>query len=644
MMKKSFEKGFQENMEAEISNNQGYNKAKTYQVALFPFNNAATNCYLTLMTFVSYYGGYYLFGGFTGGIISAATMAMVTTVLSTVIMAMRIFDGITDPPIGGMIDKTNTKFGKFRPYMVIGNIILAVSVVLMFFAIRYVGPEWLRWTLFILCYVIYVLGYTAQCACTKAGQTCITNEPHQRSQFVIWNMVGMIGSIVLLNLIGNGLLPMFIKGVSVNVIDKDGVQSVQTLGAQYNPEFYNIMVPVTILLSAIYTLMAVIAIWDKDKPEFWGVDASQAPAKFKDYVKIMKENTQIRWLVTSAGFNKLASTVSTSGAVAYLLYYIMMGSYNGLYIPIYALSFIFMGLFFVLGAKTAGNKGQKRAITQYTAIAFLFYIGLVVMLMMWDPNDPNRILTILQWDKSNGGNKMYISINLFTVIWVILYGCGYGAYNCCSEMCIPMVADCTDYETYRSGSYVPGIMGTIFSLIDKLVSSLATLFITIFTVYLIPGLHGTLPSSGMDLTDIIASNYQGVKISAIITVCVLPMVSWLITLICMLFYKLSGEKLREIQAVNSVRKAAIKGGMSKETAMKTWVSIDQVPPEFVPVEKKKIDKKTGKELPPAKENILDKIYQKVWGKREKAQGVPSSHAIPIPSQYAIKEETASSKI
>ena len=36
-----------------------------------------------------------------------------------------------------------------------------------------------------------------------------------------------------------------------------------------------------------------------------------------------------------------------------------------------------------------------------------------------------------------------------------------------------MVADCSDYETYRSGNYIPGIMGTLFSLVDKLVSSLS---------------------------------------------------------------------------------------------------------------------------------------------------------------------------
>ena len=176
--------------EAKVAE-KGLNRAKQWQIALFPFNNAATNCYMALMTFIAYYGGYYLFGGFTGGAVSAVAINVVTQAVSFVIMGMRIFDGITDPPCGSWIDRTKGKWGKFRPFMIGGNIILAVSVLLMFFAIRYVGIEWLRWVLFILCYAIYVLGYTAQCACTKAGQTCLSNDPHQRSQFALWDMVGM---------------------------------------------------------------------------------------------------------------------------------------------------------------------------------------------------------------------------------------------------------------------------------------------------------------------------------------------------------------------------------------------------------------------------------------------------------------------
>ena len=78
--------------------------------------------------------------------------------------------------------------------------------------------------------------------------------------------------------------------------------------------------------------------------------------------------------------------------------------------------------------------------------------------------------------------------------------------------------------------------------------------------------------------------------------------------------------------------------------MQTWVTIDQVPAEFVPEEKKRIDKKTGAILPPAKPNIMDKIYLAVWGRREKTLAKPSSNAVPIPEEYRLAETEEESDI
>ncbi len=600
-------------MTSTIKNKASVNLAKTYQIILFPFNNAATNVYLTVMTFITYYGGYYLSGGFVGGVLSATAMAVLTIVLSSIVTGMRIFDGITDPIVGALIDKTNSKYGKFRPYMIAGNLIMASSVVLIFFVFRPIEATWLRWALFVVAYIIYVLGYTAQTAVTKAGQTVITNDPHQRSQFIIWNMVGMVGSIVLINLLGNGLLPMIV----------DPIDTVNQFGAQYNPKFYDILIPIAILISLLYTILAVIAIWKKDNPKYWGIDENAEKAKFKDYVNLLKHNNQIRWLVLSGGANKLASTISTSGTVAILIYFIMMGSYNGLFIPLYAISFIFMGYFFYIGARTAGRKGQKRAVSQYTLLAFVFYIGLVVMILLWDPNNAARQLSLIHW---NADGSTYFSTNLYTIIWILLFGCGYGAYNCNSEMVIPMVADCTDYETYRTGNYMPGIMGTIFSLIDKLVSSFAALFITVFTVGIIPALNGALPSTGLDMTNF---DFTGVRLSALITFAFIPMFAWLVTMISMHFYKLNGEKLREIQAVNAVRKHAIAGGMPKKEALTLWTTFDQVPDEFV--NELHIRQDSQKKF--LFESFFDKLYHTFWGKFEEQVNQPSINAIPIPEAY-----------
>ncbi len=640
----------------------GLNKAKGWQIALFPFNNAATNVYFAFYSYFTYYALMYLTGStegaLAGTVVSAGLVLAVSTFTSIFVPCMRVFDGITDPILGGIMDRTRSKFGKFRPFMVIGNLILALSVILMMVVFRGLPDNvgWLRWVCFIVCYIIYVIGYTCQCAVTKAGQTCLTNDPKQRSQFVIWNMIGQIGSIVLINVMAGGILTnpdICSKGLIIHEATGNGAFTVEALiaaltekgiaigdlattldpsktytylsGAAYGPQFYNIMVPFVVILSAVYTVMAVAAIWNKDRAEFWGITAK--PAKMKDYLGILKGNKEIRWLVLSSGLNKLASTIATSGAVAFMLYGCLMGDYNGLFIPFYALCFVFMGIFFLWGSNTAGKKGQKRGVAQFTVFAILFYIGVLVMLCIYNHDNPATWLSLYKIDDSG----FHLTINAYTIIFIILYGCGYGAFNCCDQLTIPMVADCTDYETYRSGNYVPGIMGTIFSLVDKIISSLQTLLLQLFIVFLVPGLNG-LPAEDTPYM-------PGMEASTIICFCVLPMVAWMVTVFCMTRYGLSGKKLQEIQAVNAVRKTAVQGGMSMEQAMATWQTIDQVPAMFIPEKKPRINKKTG-EVIEEKENWLDKVYNKIFTKRERVtSAAPSSNAIPIPEEFVIKEET-----
>ena len=610
----------------ENQNSAAVNRAKQWQIALFPFNNAATNVYFAFYTFFLAYATFYLTGSVATGIAVAGSAAVVSVFCAVFIPLMRVFDGITDPILGGIMDRTRSKYGKFRPFMVIGNVLLAISVILMMGVFRGVTVSWLRWVCYIFSYLVYVIGYTCQCAVTKAGQTCLTNDPKQRSQFVIWNMIGMIGSIVLVNIVAGGLLPWLRDaGVIENgVITDEATGALIASGVAYGNDFYNIMVPFVVIVSAIYTVMAVAAIWEKDKPEFWGV--SEKPAKIKDYIGIIKGNKEVRWLVLSSGLNKLASTVATSAYVAYLIYGCMMGDYNGLFLPFYALCFVFMGIFFLWGSKTAGEKGQKRGVAQFTIFALLFYIGVLVLLCLWNKEDPATHLSLFSME---GG--FHLTINAYTILFIIFYGCGYGAFNCCDNLTIPMVADCTDYETYRSGNYVPGIMGTIFSLIDKLISSLQAFLLTFFIVIINPNVSA-LPGETTPYAD-------GMQLSAVICFCILPMLAWLVTIFCMTRYSLSGKRLQEIQAVNAVRKAAVNGGMTMEQAMQTWQTIDQVPSMFVHRHNPKVNKKTG-EVIEEKETILDKIYNKVFTKREKTSAEPSSNVVDIPEEYRTEDVKA----
>ena len=76
----------------------GMNRAKPYQLVLFPMNNGATNVYYILtMNFIAYYAN---------GVLGLALMFA-----TTMVTVMRLFDAVTDPIIGALIDRTNSKFG-----------------------------------------------------------------------------------------------------------------------------------------------------------------------------------------------------------------------------------------------------------------------------------------------------------------------------------------------------------------------------------------------------------------------------------------------------------------------------------------------------------------------------------------------------
>lgn len=492
------------------------NRAKTYQLVLFPMNNGATNVYYILtMNFIAYYAN---------GVLGLALMFA-----TTMVTAMRLFDAITDPIIGALIDRTSTKFGKFRPYMVLGNVIMIVSAILMYFGARIVPADmmWLRYVCFVLFYAMYVIGYTFQTACTRSGQTCLTNDPNQRPLFTVFNTIA--------SLIGMGLVQFLAPILS------------ERLGGYNSAAFFDVMVPLAIVISAILTLLAVIGIAEKDKPEFFGVGGQQEKVPFSEYIAILKANKELQRLIVAGAGCKLAFSIATNMTVLCMLYGAMMGNYNGLYLPMMIVGYIFSVPFFLLTVRTSQKHGQKASLVRYTALALAMYVGVLVLLLLWKQGNPAFNLSLS-------------SINVYSILFILFFGVGYGAYYATADMPIPMVADCSDYETYRSGRYIPGIMGTLFSLVDKLVSSLGSTIVGAAVAMI--GIH-TLPDGNTPY----ATGMHGV---VIVLFCVVPMIAWIATLIAMKGYTLTGSRMKEIQEVNAARKDAIADGMSLEDAMEKY--------------------------------------------------------------------------
>ena len=508
------------------------NRAKLYQLVLFPLNNGATNVYYVLvLSYIATFG--------------SNVLALGTLFASVMVTAMRLCDAITDPIIGALMDRTNGKFGKFRPFMAIGNLIMAASI-LVLYGITPMIPDtmmWARYAAFVGLYFVWVIGYTFQTSCTRSGQTVLTNDPKQRPLFTIFNTVG--------SLLGMGVMQFLAPILAKNYE-----------GGYSSAGFFRTLAPVGIVMSIALTILAIIGIWEKDQPKYFGIGGEKTEkVKVSEYLQIIRENKPMQRLMIAGAGTKLALSIANNTTVLCMLYGCMMGAYDGLYLPMMVLGYVFSVPFFLLTVRTSQKKGQKASLMRYVSVALICYIGVLVLLLLWGKGDAFTLSLM-----SDGK----VSINVYTILFIALFGIGYGAYYATADMPIPMVADCSDYETYRSGKYIPGIMGTLFSLVDKLVSSLSATVVGIAVTFI--GLNN-LPTQYDPYT-------PGMNVVVIVLFCAIPMVAWAATLIAMKGYSLTGEKMKEIQAINACRRDAVAGGMSLEDAMQKWQTLDQLPAQY----------------------------------------------------------------
>jgi Na+/melibiose symporter-like transporter len=471
----------------KVDSGQQYNRAKLWQICLFTLNNTSTNIQAFVLGFVTYYAT---------GIAGLAVM-----LVSTILMATRLFDGVIDPLIGYIIDKTEGKFGKFRPLMIIGNIITSGTILLVYGVTHHL-PESMQFIFFVGMLVINKIGYSLQTSVTKAGQTVLTNDPKQRPIYSIFD--GAFNAL----LFGGGQIY-----VASYLMGKHG---------GFNMGLFTELNSVGLIISLIFTILAIVGIASKDRKEYYGLAEEGTNTTFREYWGVIKGNRPLQMLSLSAATDKLALSIARHSVVVVMLFGILLGDYSlsgtiGMITMIPALLITF------LVVAMARKHGMKKSLVRSTWIGLFSFIGLIVLFLAID--DPASI------SLSN--------IGLPTVLFLVLYLCASSFGGVPSTLVIPMIADVSDYEVNKSGRYVPGMMGTIFSFIDQLVSSLAPVIVGAMVGII--GFKEKFPEVGDALTTPLFN-------MTLIVAFGLPAIGLVISLIAMKFYKLDAKEMEKIQA------------------------------------------------------------------------------------------------
>jgi Na+/melibiose symporter-like transporter len=465
-----------------------YNRAKTWQIALFSMNNSATNLTLFLM-------GFYAF--FTQNV-----LGLTAVIAGSIAMSMRIWDAFTDPVVGFFLDRTNGRFGKFRPYMLIGNLIMFFSVIAIFRVPASLSPSSKLLATAAL-YVIYIIGYTFQCTVTKGAQACLTNDPKQRPVTILFDS---IYTAIVFNGGAYLLTTVMASKYKRNMID---------------PQLWKDASVVFMVISLILTILAIIGLWQKDRTEFFGLGESSVKVKFKDYFEIIKNNKPIKVLIVAACIDKLAITATRTGLMYFFANILLDTSMQGRF----ALATIIPGILIAyFGVQQARKTDTRKAFLTAIWISTVF----LVLILATAP-----VLA-----------KPGFGIGVIVLLIAICLQ--QSTLTAATAMINPMIADCSDYETYRSGKFIPGMMGTVFSFVDKLISSLSTFII---------GLAITWAGYGNAVIKPNTETNSKFHIAIYFVLFGLPLIGNLVALISMKFYELDAPMMRKVRETIEKNKA-----------------------------------------------------------------------------------------
>lgn len=397
-------------MEKTKTKPTGLHRHEKLRVVMTPLGSAASNVFNIInMTFFMTF--------------CTEALNLNVAVVGIIMTAMRLFDGVTDPLIANLIDKTETRFGKFRPFLVAGSGIMIVSSLAIYMVSQYV-PVSLRLVWVILWYSVWVLGYTCMTTVNKAVLAIVTNDPRKRP------LAGIAGGIY--NTVCGGIVTVAI------------VPLLQKMGGIGSLRGWAAVISGAVALHVLMLVGGLFAISSADKPEYYRMmpKAQKQKGIFRKSVDLIRVNKPLRMLIIAASTDKLAASIAAGSITYFYIYAVrnldLMPLVNGIVLGVS-----------VIGAFIAGfvavKFGCKRASLFGSWANFIIELILIIFRPFGD------------------------KISFLFIALMVLNGLfrRFSAQNV-----NPLIAEIIDYHYLKTGEFTPAFIGAAFSFIDKIVSAL----------------------------------------------------------------------------------------------------------------------------------------------------------------------------
>ncbi len=419
-----------------------------------------------------------------------------TAAVATLLLVIRLGDGVTDIIMGTIADRTKSKWGKFRPWLLWTALPFGVALVLQF-----TTPDMNLTGKIIWAYttsILYTLLYTANNVPYSALMGVMTDDIKQRTELSSFRFFGAyfggviatIGVISLVDFLGNGD---------------------ETKGYQYTMYVMAFILAVFSIVTFLTTRERVPVL-------------KEGSSKIKDDLKDLISNKA--WLILLfIGFVFVTyNIIKQSSAMYYFTHYVdnsdnvfgrlsNWGGSNGL-AGLYLLSLLIISMISTFFAPFLTNLFGKRRLF----IIALVFSAITAAAMYW--LEPNNVSAI------------------FTLGIISEFGAGLTPI-----LFFAMLGDAADYSEYKNGRRATGLIFSAGTFAMKFGSGVAgAITLAVLNIHNYDG----------QATEKTAEMLEGIKLN----MSIVPAVFVMLGVIALLFYPLTTKKMEQISNELKIKRKA----------------------------------------------------------------------------------------
>lgn len=454
------------------------------------------------------------------------------TAVGAIIVVARIFDALNDPIMGGIVENTRTKWGKYKPWQLLGAV-LTGAVIISVFCVKLDGWSYIGFLAF--AYLMFSITFTMNDISYWGMLPSLTSDEHERNKLTSCAQLLASAGVGLASL----LIPLFTTG------------SLAKWGA---PTGYKVIGIISAVLMVLFQLFTILGVKEKPLPPI-KPDKSDRLTLKKMFQTIAK-NDQLLWCALIMLIFSIGTGVVGGGLLTMYVYFEF--GYEGGYTLLIGLGYGILSTLFTATYPWLSKKFGRNKILYSAGIATVFGYALMLIFALAIPTGTPK------------SSEWFAKFILIAVAYAII-GYGAGFYM----IMVINMANTVEYNEWKYGQRNESLIFSLRPFTAKLSSALTqALVIGVYAVASITTYTNAISNIENEASkNLITNKVKMEKITDIINkvslqdrqilvscMCIIPIVFMVVALI---IYKkkctLSETRLAEMVRETEARKLALAG-------------------------------------------------------------------------------------